>query len=621
MIIFFYNIQSVHIQRFTLESTRLLTEWSKLENKTNSILLNRYTHSGKKTSPLLKEWEQDYRNFASSLENLMNNRQIEKWEGIRSRSDGALRVWRFTEVRLNTAKEYFFRIIQTGLGEKIMVNGFIHTMYQLRIDGQLNSNEIFLLEDTIYALESLDNATREFDILFTGIVNDMEAAGEKYLKRIRLLSVGVLGTVLVILIIMILINHQLGIAGNQRQIYQVSRKNQLMKGLCENSCEENILHFRKEREELGVQLLLDQPFLMVMIQIDNYSEFSHKYNIGEQRELITATNRNLSIFLGRKDLKPSWFKYTDDTHVFLFNLSDSYQFESIKVLMNSWLKESRKQLLYSFTLTLSDPCFDQNDLDQDFRDLILLSEYRFLLGRGTFITGGSAMLHPGSQFHYPMGKQQLFEASFKSLDQEQTLRVMDEMLRYTEPYGPQSMKRMLLRLTANIGLVVDLLERNYHITTLTGITAKILEIQQQETLTEVKSLLDEIIKTVISVCYCKKEEKHDQNIINIKTIIETELTDFNLSADLIAVRIGLSSSYINRLFKQHTSLSIAGYINMVRLETARQLLQDSSITVADTAMAAGFASIGTFFRLFKKKYGHTPGDYQRERSLSKESFQ
>ena len=159
---------------------------------------------------------------------------------------------------------------------------------------------------------------------------------------------------------------------------------------------------------------------------------------------------------------------------------------------------------------------------------------------------------------------------------------------------------------------VEALERTWHIPSIENVTPMILRIQNPETIEGVKELLAEIIRKVLLECSRKKEAKHDTTVLQVKEIIETELNDFNLSADTIADRFQLTSGYLNRLFKQHSSYSIAGYINHCRLKKAELRLHTSDDSVKEIAEESGFASMGTFFRLFKKEYGRTPGDYQKE---------
>ena len=124
-------------------------------------------------------WRHNYRAFSAALDQLAKNPEVRKLSYIPSELSGIVRVWRYTEVQLNNAHHFFSEIVQSGLGEKVMVNGFLHTLYKLRMDDQLAVSEIFLLDDTIYALEILDDVSKEFDILFSSVIRNLNEESEQ----------------------------------------------------------------------------------------------------------------------------------------------------------------------------------------------------------------------------------------------------------------------------------------------------------------------------------------------------------------------------------------------------------------------------------------------------------
>ncbi len=610
--IVFYNVQSRKIQELTLSSTRLTADWMALQNSTYQILLDRYTFTGTQMPGRLTAWTEKYKGFSRSLEELGNQPQIEKLPGIPGKLDGIERVWRYTEVQLNNAGHYFTEIVQSGLGEKVMVNGFLHTMYKLRMSGELSVSQIFLLDDTIYALETLDNASKEFDALFNAVISDLNEAGEKYLRRVRYTAAGFLLSVVMILSLVYILQYQLGVSQQNRQEYLKNRKNQLFQKIVENSSHENLEYFRSQKEKLDIRLDLDSPVLLLAFQIDDYSDFSHRNNIREQQEQIDQLIQKHSQLMVSRNLIHETFRYGSDRMIFLVQLPQPEQTEELQAWLEKQHYRMMKDLPFSYTLSFGGICTDAIDLDRDFSQLLTIGSYRFLSGKGSFLYTGSSYLTTYRDFQYPQEKEVQFEQAMKTLNEEETLEKLEELILYGYDYGPQNMRRLIIRLTASLSTTVEFLEKTYHIKTIERVTPMILQVQTPETIDEVKALLSEIICQVISECRKTKEEKHDQTVEQIKDLVEEEMENFNLSADWIADRFRLSSGYINRLFKQHTGLSIAGYINQVRLEKAAHLLRTTDRTVGDIAEESGFASLGTFFRLFKKQFGRSPREYQKE---------
>ena len=82
----------------------------------------------------------------------------------------------------------------------------------------------------------------------------------------------------------------------------------------------------------------------------------------------------------------------------------------------------------------------------------------------------------------------------------------------------------------------------------------------------------------------------------------------------IAAHCFCSESYINHLFKKVSGKSISGYINERRLEKAKMLLSQTSLSIADTAEKTGYSETGYFSNMFKSRFGMTPSEYRRSAS-------
>ena len=53
------------------------------------------------------------------------------------------------------------------------------------------------------------------------------------------------------------------------------------------------------------------------------------------------------------------------------------------------------------------------------------------------------------------------------------------------------------------------------------------------------------------------------------------------------------------------------YITHLRLEYAKQLLQDTDTPVTEIAMQSGYQNVSYFIRIFKKTYGVSPLKYKK----------
>jgi transcriptional regulator GlxA family with amidase domain len=74
----------------------------------------------------------------------------------------------------------------------------------------------------------------------------------------------------------------------------------------------------------------------------------------------------------------------------------------------------------------------------------------------------------------------------------------------------------------------------------------------------------------------------------------------------IAAQSGVSQRQLQRLFRRHLGMTPTQYFLKARLQRARHLLQYSTLSVTEIAIATGFASISHFTRRYTELYGRTP---------------
>ena len=93
--------------------------------------------------------------------------------------------------------------------------------------------------------------------------------------------------------------------------------------------------------------------------------------------------------------------------------------------------------------------------------------------------------------------------------------------------------------------------------------------------------------------------------------IQTNLSEEIRVADL-AGDLGLSRSYFCRIFKEQLGQSPQEYLVTHRMERAAVLMTEQNLSQKEAALRVGYQDICTFSRMFKRKYGISPGEYVRE---------
>jgi AraC-like DNA-binding protein len=107
----------------------------------------------------------------------------------------------------------------------------------------------------------------------------------------------------------------------------------------------------------------------------------------------------------------------------------------------------------------------------------------------------------------------------------------------------------------------------------------------------------------------------DVGLVNEIISYCSDRLDQKLVLPEIAARFGKDPRYLNRLFKRLTESTIMNYVNKLRMDKAKRLLQITSMTNLDIALELGIETGQYFNYLFKKNTGLTPSQF---RSLENE---
>lgn len=91
--------------------------------------------------------------------------------------------------------------------------------------------------------------------------------------------------------------------------------------------------------------------------------------------------------------------------------------------------------------------------------------------------------------------------------------------------------------------------------------------------------------------------------------------DANVEQDLcvstLATVAGMSPFYFCRSFKQSTGITPHQYVLNRRMEQARRLMNEKSVSLLEIAHKVGFTDQSQFTRVFHKIVGMTPSQYRK----------
>ncbi len=137
---------------------------------------------------------------------------------------------------------------------------------------------------------------------------------------------------------------------------------------------------------------------------------------------------------------------------------------------------------------------------------------------------------------------------------------------------------------------------------------KLLEpgINVERSIIIIKSLMEKASKELRR----KQEQCVSRSIQEALDIINLRFSE-SISLEELAQTLGLSASYLSKLFKKETGKNFKEYLLGVRMERARAMLKQSGEKVYIVADSVGYPDQHYFSELFKRTTGFTPLEYRR----------
>jgi AraC family transcriptional regulator of adaptative response / DNA-3-methyladenine glycosylase II len=79
----------------------------------------------------------------------------------------------------------------------------------------------------------------------------------------------------------------------------------------------------------------------------------------------------------------------------------------------------------------------------------------------------------------------------------------------------------------------------------------------------------------------------------------------------LAERLGVGPRHLLRLFLRHTGASPTDIAATRRVQAAKRLIDQTTMTLCDIAFAAGFRSVRRFNDAFRATYGRPPSSFRK----------
>lgn len=111
----------------------------------------------------------------------------------------------------------------------------------------------------------------------------------------------------------------------------------------------------------------------------------------------------------------------------------------------------------------------------------------------------------------------------------------------------------------------------------------------------------------------------DENVLFLNPLIQKAITyvitnpEKKFNVQTLSKFLGVNADYFSHLFKNETGITFTKYLNQIRIEHAKRLLENTDLSVLEISYESGFNTPTHFYKTFKAQTNFSPKEYKKNK--------
>jgi len=246
------------------------------------------------------------------------------------------------------------------------------------------------------------------------------------------------------------------------------------------------------------------------------------------------------------------------------------------------------------------------------KEVNALAEYKFIYNRPIFLDFTTLLQHNTECEQWIESRIAGIKANIMTPDENLNL-LIENFITELRSAGAKDAKQAVHSLYFALSLCADKISQedmNFKF----DLSEYFQRVSSLKSLDEAGNLFLEIVDRLQSRRSENEGNKYTHIVKRTLKFIEENISDPALCRSMIADKIGMSKSYLSRIFKEIVGISISDLINDMRLKKVEEQLVTTNRSIKDIIADVGIVNQSYFTVTFKKKYGLSPSEYRDKKS-------
>lgn len=252
------------------------------------------------------------------------------------------------------------------------------------------------------------------------------------------------------------------------------------------------------------------------------------------------------------------------------------------------------------------------EIDRCYREALGALDYRMIYGSNTIIHYENVVNLEQHYYQYPLETEVQLMNYTRSGDYANVERLLEQIHEMNFKWGrisPEMGQGLYYELMSTVIKVRNGSSAGHNQFT-EGLDDPVKYIAGCATADEMLQKTKKLFRGVCSYEMQGKTEHRSRLLAEINQYIANHISDNNLSLRSIADHFNITLQYLSNFYKKQHGQNISDYIAQVRIQEAKRLLKDRTLTMAEIAEKIGYANDVGFIRFFKKYEGVSPGKFR-----------
>ena len=385
-------------------------------------------------------------------------------------------------------------------------------------------------------------------------------------------------------------------------------KNDFLKNLLFDPSKYDVEYIKEKFKEYKIGFHQNLKLSMVDLTVDEFSQYIIKHNEEDIKLLHYGISNIVNEIAATTTEVHSASIKNNEMIILICNENKELALEGFLYEIRTKVKELLK---VSITLTFTNKESDICNLNVLYKKLNEASYNRLIYGSGSLINADTIEELNQKEYEYPIEKEKNMINSLVFGNVEEAKKIYTEIIEDSMEYSYKAINMCIFHIIFDLDKVIHNIKKNNIVNIDFNVNSFIEIFKNAESMKEINDAFNTMVENICSIINDKKKHKHKDLIDKIIEFINEDFKNQDLSIEKIADNFAMNATYIGRLFKSYTQKGINELINEVRINKAKELLQDEKNSIEGISQKCGFSNISYFYKIFKNVNGTTPNEYRK----------